>query len=367
MTTTVPPGLDERIAAFASAVRAHLDDLDTEDIDDLIDGLEADLTDQAADNGDGFMLPDAGSYAAELRSAAGLPPRPAGSPKRSTPFASVGAWSRDQAAQLMATRTGAAVIGFLIALRPVWWVARGWALFALIGGMLGLTSQVVGLPWNNLGGWLLLGALVILSVQWGRGRWAPYRWTRSLRQVVSVVTAITLPFLVVSATSTVQQIAYDYAHANDYNSAVSTPGLAIDGQRVRNIFAYDATGNPLPGVQLFDQDGRPLTTVDSTSRGEPIDAYFNCGGGPVPIATTIAGRTPLWNSYPLQEVAPASANACADTRLADATVPVFPFPIVPAIPAGSASTPSPGATPQPSATTGAGPTATPSPTPTTDR
>ena len=35
------------------------------------------------------------------------------------------------------------------------------------------------------------------------------------------------------------------------------PGLMADGRYVRNVFAYDAQGNPLTGVQLYDQNGSP--------------------------------------------------------------------------------------------------------------
>ncbi|WP_150954335.1 hypothetical protein [Microbacterium testaceum] len=47
ITTTV----HDDIRTFAAAVRAHLDDLPVEEADDLLDGLEADLADQAAEAG----------------------------------------------------------------------------------------------------------------------------------------------------------------------------------------------------------------------------------------------------------------------------------------------------------------------------
>ncbi|MFT4220964.1 MAG: hypothetical protein QM611_10645, partial [Microbacterium sp.] len=75
MNTTTSTALDIRISAFAAAVRRELGDLPVEEVDDLVDGLEADLADQAADAGDGFELPEPVAYASELRSAAGLPER----------------------------------------------------------------------------------------------------------------------------------------------------------------------------------------------------------------------------------------------------------------------------------------------------
>lgn len=74
------------IRDFAAAVREQLSDLPADDIDDLTDGLEADLTEQAADAAaaDGGTenaaptSPERGdpvAYAAKPRSAAYLPPR----------------------------------------------------------------------------------------------------------------------------------------------------------------------------------------------------------------------------------------------------------------------------------------------------
>lgn len=56
-TSITTPDVD--IRAFAAAVRAELDDLPPEEVDDLLDGLEADLAEQASDSGEGFSLPDA--------------------------------------------------------------------------------------------------------------------------------------------------------------------------------------------------------------------------------------------------------------------------------------------------------------------
>ncbi|TFD05650.1 hypothetical protein E3T29_13490, partial [Cryobacterium sp. TMT1-66-1] len=100
-TATTP----QSIRDFALAVRAALNDLPADDVDDLTDGLEADLTEQAADvdAGDaaapGFDLGDPVAYADELRGAAGLPVRGA------TPEARVPRLRR------LRTRVGAARAG----------------------------------------------------------------------------------------------------------------------------------------------------------------------------------------------------------------------------------------------------------------
>jgi hypothetical protein len=69
-TSTVTP----EIAEFAQGVRAALADLPAEEVDDLTDGLEADLAEAYAEDLQ-RELPDPAAYATELRAAAGLPMR----------------------------------------------------------------------------------------------------------------------------------------------------------------------------------------------------------------------------------------------------------------------------------------------------
>jgi hypothetical protein len=69
------------------------------------------------------------------------------------------------------------------------------------------------------------------------------------------------------------------------------PGLnATDGVPLTNIFPYDADGQLLHGVLLYDQRGRPIDLYDQAARagiqsGVPVDA----NGGPVT------------NGYPLEQ------------------------------------------------------------------
>ena len=62
-------GLD--LSDFIKAVRAELSDLTDEEQRELLDGLEADLVELVADQGEG-ALGDPTEYAEELRLAAGL-------------------------------------------------------------------------------------------------------------------------------------------------------------------------------------------------------------------------------------------------------------------------------------------------------
>ena len=69
-TSTVTP----EIVEFAQGVRAALADLPAEEVDDLTEGLEADLAEAYAEDLQ-RELPDPAAYATELRAAAGLPLR----------------------------------------------------------------------------------------------------------------------------------------------------------------------------------------------------------------------------------------------------------------------------------------------------
>ncbi|MBD3943471.1 hypothetical protein IF188_17400 [Microbacterium sp. NEAU-LLC] len=332
------PTLDSRIAAFAAAVRAQLADLPADDVDDLVDGLAADLAEQASEV-EAFELPDPVAYAAELRSAAGLPERVDAAARRPSVWSRMRGLGADAVRGIRSSAAGAWLVDLLVALRPVWWIARGWVLYALIAPLLGIWSGIVGFPWQSTWGWVLLAALVLLSIQWGRGRWAPVVWLRVVRTVVSVVTAIALPFVAAGAVASIQAM-ISYTRNVASSGDAYTPGLAVDGMRVRNIFAYDADGNPIPAVQLFDQDGRPLATVgvEGQRADWPVDYYFDGGGGPVPVAVTVPGRGSVWNIYPLNE-APASYGGVVSPT--DAVTPAFPFATASAVPQTAVPEPSP--------------------------
>lgn len=70
--------VEQRAAAFAAAVRERLSDLPTDEVDELLDGLQGDLTERLAESADAGdvgtgELGDPEAYADELRQAAGLP------------------------------------------------------------------------------------------------------------------------------------------------------------------------------------------------------------------------------------------------------------------------------------------------------
>ena len=97
------------IDTFASAVRAALSDLPADEVNDLTEGLEADLAEHFDEDPDEPM-PDPIAYADELREAAGLVPRtaPVG-PVRSTAWERVAALGPNVIRDIRAAPAGSEV------------------------------------------------------------------------------------------------------------------------------------------------------------------------------------------------------------------------------------------------------------------
>ena len=129
------PQVDD-VRAYVGAVRAWLGDLPPEEVEDLTAGMEADLAERAAESGGtlGGAAREPEAYAAELRSAAGLPPRsvPVG-PAAPGPGAlrSLRASIRASGDDALRRFPGCATCG------PSWWLARGavagWVVQAVLG------------------------------------------------------------------------------------------------------------------------------------------------------------------------------------------------------------------------------------------
>jgi hypothetical protein len=288
---TADPTLDTRIAAFAAAVRARLADLDPEDVDDLTGGLEADLQEEAADHDGALELGDPARYADELRSSAGLPERTvemaAASPLHQLRDG-VRARTGELHARIRANRELSAILDLLIVFRPVWWLLRAWAGYQFLGLTLGSLRV---LP-TDLVGWTILIVLTVISVQWGRGRWARSRPAQALRTAVSVFTALVL--LVLLPTLLNELAVREYNDPGASVSYVEQPGLSLDGRQITNLFAYDADGNLLERVQLFDQDGEPVTTVGSA-------ATDGVAADPA-TGASVAPSDGAWNVFPLDRM-----------------------------------------------------------------
>ena len=293
MTTKTRPATE--VAAFAASVRAELADLPPDELDELTDGLEADLSerlDEAPDAAAG--LGDPVAYAQELRAAAGYPPRSARShlggtlpDLRSLPNELRRRWDAHLARHAW-LRT---IVDFLVALRPVWWVFRGIAVYVMAISWLGLAYN--GGTW-----WPIAVAAVVLSVQLGRGRMLGRTWVRWVLRAVSVIVIIAAPFILQRALDTWSNAGYyenAYYEMNDVG--YSPQGITNNGVQVDNIFAYDAQGNPIDQVQLFDQAGQPLNLT-----WDPAQQWWDGMDGSMLVPSgDVPGRAG-WNVYPLAHV-----------------------------------------------------------------
>lgn len=242
------------VGEFARSVRAQLSDLPALDVEELTEGLEADLAERLAE--DGSDLGDPATYAAELRASAGLGAR-AELPAAASLRRAATTKAREILAVLRAHPSTASLVGFLTALRPVWWVLRGWIVFGLLVVLLKQEWPFFPRTFFEFSLWV---SLITVSVQWGRGRWlGTGRIGTAFKATASVVAALLLLPLTVVSFDSVNRALSD--HSYDYATAVSPVqgGISMDGDNVSNVFAYDCAGNPLRNVQLFDQDGRKLS------------------------------------------------------------------------------------------------------------
>ncbi|MET7298640.1 hypothetical protein [Embleya sp. NPDC005575] len=235
-------------------------------------------------------------------------------------------------------RTGrwAEPVRFLMGLQSAWWVAR-----ALI---------VAVLAWVVAGGvWWPVGAGVLALVG---SLWLGPRAARDRRLVWA---AVPINALLIGAgigvlgagqlnPDGVSMERVAYAPQPQYPSRFHTPEGSpldpgtllgtLDGQRLQNIYPFDAQGRPLKDVLLFDQNGKQLglATADYDYRCGPAWSKPN----PVP------NRESLPFPQPRVVVEPGGANC----RVEEGTAP---FTIaIPVRPGGQPSA-NPGAVPPPGA------------------
>jgi hypothetical protein len=381
---TASPAAEE----YLDGVRAALADLPAPEVAEILDDVRAHLADLTAELGGEVdvaaltaRLGPPSAYAAELRAAAGYPAAEPAETERSrhglarlavaAPVAGVvlfllGAAAGAPAVVLVGLLIGAlglplvirdgprvpsvaalpevrwfvaarpaagtaprAITDFVASLQPAWWVVRAIAAAVLVGAVVFSSDEPA----------MLVLALVAVPVS----IWVGHRTRRDRRWLWCVVPLNVLAGLVLLLwpLAAGPSEAYDSGSVSSY--PVSMPGLWQDSEReIRDIRPVDANGNPLTGVYLFDQDGRPI----DTSAGEECAGYDEYGrtrGGPPSGAPYPRGT---WDVDP----------RTGDCRLTP------PGPLVVAVP----TTPAPatgGMTAPPTAEVTPGPTPGPDPAP----
>lgn len=302
------------VAAFLDAVRTHLADVDPDEQREILDGLEADLGELVAEQGPD-ALGDPGAYAAELRQAAGLVATPPNS--RRSVRASVAAFLDACHDRFDATlqRVPVDVHPVLEWARPLWWIARAWLAVQLLDFVFGNSAAHYSLV-PHLGGlgWVLLLLGTAGSVAVGLGRiWPGGKRGLFARLVLLGLNGLALVSIVTVADQSSSDSRYWSGYSQGYTEAQAAAtgdtstlhqaGIYSNGRWVSNIYPYDASGKPLVGVQLFDQNGEPVDVRTATEcvyeNGSPVDAgrqYFPWSDGaaqkrnvfPVPSKVTAA-------------------------------------------------------------------------------
>ena len=321
MSTTTETGTGPRADAvapevrqFLAAVRDRLADLDPDEQREILDGLEADLTDLVAERGGG-ALGDPAAYAHELRSAAGLAPEGAAARRRTSLADGVHGFLDDvheRWDRLVAALPGDAG-GLLDTVRPVWWVLRGWIAVQTAAWWFGDWSFTV-VPGEDLRGAAAVLAGIAGSVQLGRGRlWPAERWRRiaGLRLVLVVLNcfAVVMTPVVLDGLGHGRSASYSRAFENGYMAGVreqadsslratDKAGIYADGTWVSQIYPYDAQGRPLVGVQLFDQVGKPINVVTQPEYADGT-ADGSMEGRPRVYYPWTNGATQLFNVFPI--------------------------------------------------------------------
>ncbi|WP_344767416.1 hypothetical protein [Aeromicrobium panaciterrae] len=336
-TSTVTP----EIVSFARGVRAALADLPADEVDELTDGLEADLAEAYAEDLQ-RELPDPVAYAAELRLAAGLPVR---TKVRHGALGAIGDSLRDTRRDIgIAIHRNPMLSGiadFLGTLRPVWWVLRAWLATWLVAAFFGSEQ---GYWFGGTGWFFVLAAFIVVSVQLGLGRWQG-RGIATFVLIGNVVAILALP-IVKAAADNGGSDRYTIGFQDGVSAAdpEQVSGLTIQGEPVTNIFAYGADGNPLRNVQLFDQSGHPINLFgDSTEDGVPCAGESQDCSELVQPATLETGQT-TFNLFPLGTVPSQwddSEGASVPIPGAKATYGPAPFVKVPAVMPGPKVQPTP--------------------------
>ena len=357
-STAAKAARNQMIQRYCDSVRACLSDLDPRVVADLTDGMPGDLYDSLIERGvsphiypaDIFGSP--AKYANELRAAAGIPiveitsttskkqkgraaRKAAKKREYQTVYASDAAtenppnrrerarnWWQNSSAPVTDTPTWEKFIGWCRELAPFWWVARGWIIGSFIATW--LTGWGISLLPANTAGWIFTLALTLLSIQWGRGVWLHWHWVPKLVMALSVIALVlAIPQYVQTrnrlhvwspnvSNSWSQGWQAGFQAGQD---SLNNNGILVNGRQINNIFAFDAEGNPVPLVQLFDENGLPIRFPSE----ELAEGWFTDW----PVPNLAIDGTPQWNAFPIKFI-PEQDIDWAETSLDPENIVVFP-------------------------------------------
>ena len=339
---TATPTTTREAEAYLAEVRDQLADLGEEERADLLEDLAQHLADISSEEGNAdsdlrALLGDPASYAAELRAAAGLPPK-AGSPTESRDET----WAR-RAAALWEHPKSVALRNLAGELAPAWWVLRGLLAVGFVVASSHDRWRHVPIPQmygSRLLGLCVMTAVVAVSIAVGRAGYRRWRRVVLLADVVVALGGLVLLLEVLSMGN--------IGGGPNPRSVVYVEGqsAALESPHgpVTNIYPFDSQGRPLEGVLLYDQDGRPLRVA----RQE----WWADGCERTPAHPLAADGVPVEFVYPYNYRLERAGQGEFESREqlgASGCLPQIPRPIVPVptFPAPAAEPPATTTPPQP--------------------
>lgn len=288
MVQTVP----EDVQSYLAAVRNHLADLSQQERDDLLADVEASLV-ESANEGESPIATRLGppeSFAEELRAAAGIVTENVAAAPEPTFLDRLAAWYR---------RVDPRVMRAAREFAPLWWIARAYVAVAALAVLIGQydyrntwSTAHPEIPTWGLG----KSALVLLALAVAGSCWLGFRTRSTRRKGTSVALNVALLVACIpvlhhlrqpSAADQMLRMLQTYA----MHPRPATPGLAIDGQPVTNIYPFTRNGRLLLDVLLYDAAGRPIDL-----RPKSVDPNRR-------VLVTTAGDM-IFNSFPIRYYEP---------------------------------------------------------------
>ena len=316
MTTRTMPSAAAR---YAEQVARLLADLPDEERSDVLQDLEAHLTELgSADIEKALGTPE--EFVAEFRDSAGLDLSTAKRRRRPDRLRRV-AWAMvmwlprlglrlvrrmgltpERVEWVRSTRPVSQGVAYWERFRPVWLMVRGWLAVSLPAVIWGSTHSFDRFPIPVVAGSTLLGLTLVIALTALSFR-ADRRRTEGDDRSDRLFTGVTLALLAVSLVSA-GAVGRPYAVYQEVQTGGGSgdPAMLVgpDGP-IGNIFAYDLEGNPVD-VLLYDDHGDPIRLLpsyayDVWSEDRRAGIPFIWNDAEIRFETDTYGR-PLENLYP---------------------------------------------------------------------